>query len=89
MQQRDQCRLHKQQKEGTMSLKAVKTLVKKTFTDSKFKESLLADPSKTLAKFDLTDEEKDAIINVHTSVGVVNGNTAVLQAKAKPMASWR
>jgi len=71
-----------------MSRKAVKSLVKKTFTDSKFKASLLKDPSKTLAKFDLTDEEKDAIINVHTSIGVVNGNSAILVAKAKPMASW-
>ncbi|MFC1978509.1 hypothetical protein ACFLVP_00795 [Chloroflexota bacterium] len=72
-----------------MSLKAVKSLVKKTFTDSKFKESLLKNPSGTLSKFDLTDEEKDAIINVHTSVGVVGGNSAILQATVKPMASWK
>ena len=71
-----------------MSLKAVKSLVKKTFSDSKFKESLIKDPGKTLAKFDLTDEEKDAIINVHTSVGVVGGNAAALDALIKPMASW-
>ena len=42
--------------------------------------SLIKDPGKTLAKFDLTDEEKDAIINVHTSVGVVGGNAAALDA---------
>jgi hypothetical protein len=71
-----------------MSLKAVRTLVKKTFTDSKFKKSLLANPDKALAKFDLTDEEKGAIINVHTSVGVVSSTSAVLEAKAQPMASW-
>jgi len=72
-----------------MSLRAVKSLVKRTFSDSKFKESLLKDPGKTMAKFDLTDEEKDAIINVHTSVGVVGGSAAALDALIKPMASWR
>ena len=71
-----------------MSLKAVRSLVKRTFTDSKFKESLLKEPNKTLSRFDLTDEEKGAIINVHTSVGIVNGNSAVLEAKATPMATW-
>ena len=71
-----------------MSLKAVKSLVKKTFADSKFKESLLNEPTKTLSKFDLTGEEKNAIINVHTSVGVVGGDSAVLQATVKPMATW-
>jgi len=71
-----------------MSLKAVRTLVKKTFTDSKFKRSLLSNPDKALAKFDLTDDEKGAIINVHTSVGVVGGDSAVLQATVKPMATW-
>jgi len=71
-----------------MSLKAVRSLVKRAFTDSEFQESLLKDPTRTLAKFDLTIEEKDAIINVHTSVGIVNGNSAVLEAKAKPMATW-
>ena len=71
-----------------MSLKAVRSLVKRTFTDRKFKESLLKEPDKTLARFDLTDEEKGAIINVHTSVGVVGGNSAVLEAKVKPMGGW-
>ncbi|MFC1998894.1 hypothetical protein ACFLVR_04575 [Chloroflexota bacterium] len=71
-----------------MSLKAVRTLVKKTFTDSKFKRSLLANPDKALSKFDLTDEEKGAIINVHTSVGVVDGNSAALEATVKPMVTW-
>ncbi|MBT3363585.1 MAG: hypothetical protein HN929_06475 [Chloroflexi bacterium] len=71
-----------------MSLKAVRSLVKKTFTDGKFKEDLLKDPSSTLAKFNLTTEEKDAIVNVHTSVGIVNGNSAVLEAKAQPMGGW-
>ena len=71
-----------------MSLKAVKAIVKKTFLDSKFKKSLTEDPSKALAKFDLTEAEKDAIINVHTSVGVVGGDSVALQATVDPMASW-
>ena len=69
-----------------MSLKAVKSIVKRTFSDSKFKKGLMSDPDKALAKFDLTDAEKDAIINVHTSVGVVDGNTAVVEVT--PMGGW-
>ena len=71
-----------------MSLKAVKSIVKRTFSDSKFKKSLMENPDGVLAKFDLTDEEKDAIINVHTSVGVVGGDSAALQANVTPMGGW-
>ena len=71
-----------------MSLEAVKAMVKRAFEDKDFKNHLLAEPEKTLAQFDLTGEEREAIGRIHGRVGLVTGTSGELAAVLKPLIDW-
>ena len=71
-----------------MKSKALQDLVQKIFNDEKIKSQFISDPNSVLAQFDLTEQEKKAVLNTHAKLGLVTGDSRQLEAVIGPASSW-
>ena len=71
-----------------MKLQALQELVKKIFGDEKTKQQFLEDPDSVLVQFNLTEQEKKAVLRTHTKLGLVTSDSQQLEAVLEPTAFW-
>ncbi|OGN90320.1 MAG: hypothetical protein A2158_00715 [Chloroflexi bacterium RBG_13_46_14] len=71
-----------------MKSQALHNLVKAIFKDEKSRKEFTANPDNFLSRFDLTDDEKKAVLNVNTKLGLVSGNSDQLAAAFDPTVIW-
>ena len=71
-----------------MKSQALQDLVKKIFGDEKTKAQFLKDPETVLAKFALTEQERQAVLKTHARLGLVNSNSPQLEAAIDPTSEW-
>ena len=71
-----------------MKSKALQELVKKIFSNENTKQQFMSDPDSVLAQFNLTKQEKRAVLNTHTKLGLVTGNSQQLEAAIGPTSDW-
>ena len=71
-----------------MASQALREVVKSIFSDEAARARFLSDPAKFLSRSRLTHEEKRAVLATHAKLGLVNGDSAVLQADVGPMVWW-
>ena len=71
-----------------MKSQALQELVKKIFGDEKTKHQFLKDPDSILAQFNLTEQEKKAVLNTHARLGLVNSDSPQLEAVLDPTDMW-
>ena len=71
-----------------MKSDALRELVKKIFGDEKTKHQFLKDPDSVLAQFNLTEQEKKAVLNTHTKLGLVTSDSQQLEAVLDPTDIW-
>jgi len=71
-----------------MPSQALQEVVKGIFSDEGTRAKFLSDPAKFLSQFRLTSEEKKAVLTTHGKLGLVNGDSSVLQAEIAPMIWW-
>jgi hypothetical protein len=64
-------------------------LVKKVFGDESTKAKFISNPNSILSQFRLTADEKRAVLATHAKLGLVDGDSAVLQADVGPMIWWQ
>jgi hypothetical protein len=71
-----------------MKSQALQQLVKKIFGDEKTKRQFLKDPDSVLAQFELTEQEKKAVLNTHAKLALVTADSQQLEATLGPTWTW-
>ncbi len=66
----------------------LKDLVKTIFSDEKTKAQFLQDPDRFLSRYALTEQEKKAVMGMHSSLGLVTGESPQLEAAIRPTTGW-
>jgi hypothetical protein len=63
-----------------MKSQALQGLIKKIFSDEKTKSEFQKDPKGVLARYNLTKQEKMAVLKMHAKLGLVTGSSEQLEA---------
>lgn len=71
-----------------MKSQGLQLLVKKIFSDKKTKRQFISNPESVLSKFDLSKQEKRAILNTYYKLGLATSNSGQLEAVIGPMGTW-
>ena len=71
-----------------MKSQALQELVKKIFGDEKTKHDFQKDPDSVLARYNLTDQEKKAVLKTHAKLGLVTSGSNQLEAAIKANDGW-
>ena len=71
-----------------MKSQALQELVKKIFGDEKTKSQFMASPDSVLSQYDLTEQEKKAVLNIHAKLGLVTSDSQQLEAALDPTWTW-
>jgi len=71
-----------------MKSQALQDLVKKIFSDEKTKSQFMSNPDSVLAQFNLTEQEKKAVLNTRAKLGLVTSNSPQLEAALDPADPW-
>ena len=71
-----------------MKSQALQELVKKIFGDEKTKSEFMSNPDSVLAQFNLTEQEKKAVLKTHAKLGVVTSDSQQLEAALDPTVIW-
>ena len=71
-----------------MKSQALQELVKKIFSDEKTRLQFESNPESILSQFDLTEQEKNAVLNTHAKLGLVAYSSQQLEAALDPTSIW-
>jgi hypothetical protein len=71
-----------------MKSQKLQELVKQIFSDEKTKHQFMSDPDSVLSQYDLTEQEKKAVMTTHVKLGLVTSNSQQLEAALKPTYNW-
>ena len=71
-----------------MKSQALQELVKKIFGNEKTRLQFESDPDSVLAQFNLTEQEKKAVLNTHAKLGLVTTGSQQLEAAIDPTINW-
>jgi len=71
-----------------MKSQALQELVKKIFGDEKTKSQFLSNPDSVLSQYNLTEQEKKAVLNIHAKLGLVTSDSQQLEAVLDPTFFW-
>ena len=71
-----------------MKSQALQDLVKSIFGDEKTKLQFMSNPDSVLSRYNLTEQERTAVLKTQAKLGLVTGDSQTLQASIGPLASW-
>lgn len=71
-----------------MKSKELQEFVNTIFNDEKTRLQFESNPDSVLSKFNLTKQEKKAIIKTHAKLGLVTSNSPQLEAAIDPTSTW-
>ena len=71
-----------------MKSQALQELVKKIFSDDKTKSKFMTDPDSVLGQFNLTEQEKKAVLSTHAKLGLVTADSGQLELAIQPTTNW-
>ncbi|RJQ39693.1 MAG: hypothetical protein C4555_02795 [Dehalococcoidia bacterium] len=71
-----------------MRSQALQSLVKKIFGDEKTRLEFESNPEGVLSQFDLSKQEKKAVMNTYSKLGLVSGNSQQMEATLKATIDW-
>lgn len=66
----------------------LQNLIKSIFSNEKSKAEFMSNPDSVLSKFNLTEQEKKAVIKTHTRLGLVASNSPQLEEALDPTWQW-
>ncbi len=71
-----------------MKSNALQEMVSKIFSDEATKSQFIADPDSIISKYELTEQERKAVLSTHAKLGLVTGDSPQLAAALKPTWVW-
>jgi hypothetical protein len=67
---------------------ALQELNRAIFSDENTKQQFLSDPNSVFSRFNLTDQEKTAVMGTYFKVGLVTRTSPQLEAAIQPLGFW-
>jgi hypothetical protein len=71
-----------------MKSQALQEMIKKIFSDEKTKLQFMSNPESVLAQFNLSEQEKKAVLNTHAKLGLATADSQQLEAALDPLSYW-
>ena len=71
-----------------MKSQALQELVKKIFGDEKTRLQFQSNPDSVLSQFNLSEQEKKAVMSTHAKLGLVSGDSQQLEAVMHDINTW-
>ena len=71
-----------------MKSQALQEMIKKVFSDEKTKLQFMSNPESVLAQFNLSEQEKKAVLNTHAKLGLATADSQQLEAVLEPTFNW-
>ncbi|GAI18306.1 unnamed protein product [marine sediment metagenome] len=71
-----------------MKSQGLQELVKKIFGDEETKREFQKDPDIVLARYNLTEQEKKAVLKTHAKLGLVTSDSPQLEATLRANDGW-
>jgi hypothetical protein len=71
-----------------MKSQVLQELVKNIFGDEKTRKEFQKDPDSVLARFNLTEHEKTAVLKTNSKLGLVTGGSEQLEATIDAQNPW-
>ena len=71
-----------------MKSQSLQELVKKLFSDESTKLQFLSDPDSVLNQFELSEQEKRAVLKTHAKLGLVTADSQQLETEIGPTGFW-
>jgi hypothetical protein len=71
-----------------MKSQGLQELVRDIFSNEEIKSQFIANPENVLSKFSLTENEKKTVLKTLATVGMLNSNSAQLDASIDPDSFW-
>lgn len=71
-----------------MKLQPLQELVSKIFSDEEIRSQFMSNPNSVLSRFSLTEDEKKAVLQTYTKLGLITSNSAQMEAAVEPWANW-
>lgn len=71
-----------------MKSNALQEMVSKIFSDEATKSRFMENPDNVISKYDLTEQERKAVLSTHAKLGLVTGDSPQLAAALKPTWVW-
>ena len=71
-----------------MKSQALQDLVKKIFSDDNTKQQFISNPESVLSQFNLSKQEKRAILNTYNKLGLATSDSGQLEAIIGPTGMW-
>jgi thiamine biosynthesis lipoprotein ApbE len=77
-----------EKEETIMKSQALQNLIQKIFSDEKTKQQFISDPESVISRYNLTDQEKKAVLNTHAKLGLITSDSIQLEAALDPTFTW-
>jgi len=71
-----------------MKSQALHELVKKIFSDERTRSQFESNPDSVLSQFNLTEQEKRAVLSTHAKLGLITGNSSQLETAIDTGGPW-
>lgn len=71
-----------------MKSEALRGLISKVFSDEKTRLQFMSDPDSVISRYQLTDEEKSAVLSTGAKLGLVTSDSQQLEAIVGPTSIW-
>jgi hypothetical protein len=71
-----------------MKSQELQALVKEIFSNEKTKTEFTSNPNGVLARYNLTEQEKRAVLSAHAKIGLVTSDSGQLEAALNPTMTW-
>ena len=71
-----------------MKSQSLQELMKKIFSDEKTKQQFISNPESVISQYSLSEQEKKAVLNAHTKIGLATSDSGQLEAAIDPFVIW-
>ena len=71
-----------------MKSEALQGFISKIFSDEKTRLQFISDPDSVLSKFQLTEQEKSAVLSTNAKLALTTSDSQQLEAIIGPTAIW-
>jgi len=71
-----------------MKSEALQGLISKIFSDEKTKLQFMSDPDSVISRYNLTEQEKSAVLSTNTKLALITSDSQQLDATVTPRGIW-
>jgi N-acetylglutamate synthase-like GNAT family acetyltransferase len=71
-----------------MKSNTLQDLIKKVSNDEKIKKQFMSNPESVISQYSLNEQEKKAVLNAHTKIGLATSDSGQLEAVIDPYVIW-